>query len=114
MSFPIPWSKARNARLIKYLDANLGQYEIAKLMGCSQPSVSRAMARIGRSPPSRPRRSIDVGGRPRKDDKPKTPRDCMGEQCRDKSDRSFLSNGPGNRMCPDCTVWANKNGGALV
>ena len=109
-----PWSDARYARLVKYLDADLGQYEIAKLMGCSQSSVSRAMARIGRSPPTRPRRTIEACTRPKKTDRPKTPRLCIGSLCRDKADRSFMSNGPGNRMCQACNEWADRNGAALV
>lgn len=114
MAVPIPWNKARNARLVRYLDADLGQYEIAKLMGCSQPSVSRAMARIGMSPPPRQRRAIEAGTRPKKTDRPKTPRLCIGSQCRDKADRSFMSNGPGNRLCADCADFAARNGGAMV
>ena len=114
MAVPIPWSRARNARLVKYLDANLDQYEIAKLLGCSQPSVSRAMTRIGMSPPPRQRRSVNVRGRPRNDDTARSLRDCIGVQCRDKPDRSFMSNGPGNRLCADCTDFAARNGGAMV
>jgi hypothetical protein len=114
MAVPIPWNKARNARLVKYLDANLDQYKIAKLMGCSQPSVSRAMARIGISPPPKPRRSINPRGRPRKGDIARSLRNCIGVQCRDKPDRSFLSNGPGNRLCADCTNFSANNRGAMA
>ena len=66
------------------------------------------------SPPPKQRRAIKVRGRPRNDDIARSLRDCIGVQCRDKPDRSFLSNGPGNRLCADCADFAARNGGAIV
>ena len=108
------WLNSRDKQLIEYLDNNIDLYQIAELMECSRSSVKQAMVRIGRDTPRKTRRAIDASTRPKKSDKPKTPRDCMGAMCLDKENRVFMSYGPGNRMCFDCTVWAANNGSAMV